>query len=218
MGTEEIVRRGLHSDRRIIPASGICVSLEGDSLVLEGEVETLAAKKLALECAAALAPDASGIVDRLHVAPAQVMGDGEICDHVRAGLCGEPALGGIGPIGVAVQDGVVTLDGEVPSLSHKRLAGALAWWVPGTRDVVNGLGVVPPEADNEGEVTDAVRLVLERDPLVDAASIGVRTSSFIVHLAGVVRSDWERSAAEFDAWCVFGVNEVVNHLTVAATH
>jgi len=31
-----------------------------------------------------------------------------------------------------VEDGVVTLNGRVPSLSHKRLAGALAWWNPGS--------------------------------------------------------------------------------------
>ncbi|HEX5022545.1 MAG TPA: hypothetical protein VFX54_17890 [Candidatus Binatia bacterium] len=29
--------------------------------------------------------------------------------------------------------------------THKRLAGVLAWWVPGTRDVVDGLEEVPAE-------------------------------------------------------------------------
>jgi osmotically-inducible protein OsmY len=44
----------------------IRMSLEEDTLVLEGEVENVAAKKLALERAAAV-PGISSIVDRLHV-------------------------------------------------------------------------------------------------------------------------------------------------------
>ena len=55
-------------------------------------------------------------------------------------------------------NGVVTLNGEVPSLSHKRLAGVLAWWVPGTRDVINGLEEVPPEEDNDDELIDAMHV------------------------------------------------------------
>ena len=50
-----------------------------------------------------------------------------------------------GSIVIEVKKGIVTLNGEVPSLTHKRLAGVLAWWVPGTRDVVNGLEEVPAE-------------------------------------------------------------------------
>jgi hypothetical protein len=57
----------------------------------------------------------------------------------------QPVSGRSGEITVQVQDGVVTLNGQVPSLSHKRLTGVLAWWVPGTRDVINGLEETPPK-------------------------------------------------------------------------
>jgi len=40
------------------------------------------------------------------------------------------------------------------------------------RDVVNGVEVVPPEEDDDGEITDAVRIALEKDPLVDAGEVG----------------------------------------------
>src|SRR5690606_22823643 len=72
----------------------------------------------------------------------------------------EPPQESQGTIEVRVEDGVVTLDGEIQSLSHKRLAEVLAWWVPGSRDVVNGLGVEPPQEDNDEEIADAARLVL----------------------------------------------------------
>jgi osmotically-inducible protein OsmY len=115
---------------------------------------------------------------------------------------------------VEVTDGVVILNGMVESISHKRLAGVLAWWVPGSRDVVNGLELSPPMEDNDDEVVDAVRLVLEKDPLVNASQMKLRSSAGIVTLEGAVATENSRMAAEADAWYVFGVNGVVNKLMV----
>jgi osmotically-inducible protein OsmY len=115
-----------------------------------------------------------------------------------------------------VEAGVVTLNGQVPSLSHKRLAGVLAWWVPGSRDVINGLEVMPPEEDNDDEITDAVRLALEKDPFVNAAQVRVRTKHAIVTLEGLVAHDTEKHMAECDAWYVFGVDKVINTLASQA--
>jgi osmotically-inducible protein OsmY len=117
---------------------------------------------------------------------------------------------------VEVEDGVVTLNGQVPSLAHKRLAGVLAWWVPGSRDVVNGLEEVPPGEDNDDEVTDAVRTALEKDPFVRAEQIRIATKNNVVTLEGIVSSDAAREMAEFDAWYVFGVDRVINRIEVQA--
>jgi osmotically-inducible protein OsmY len=114
----------------------------------------------------------------------------------------------------AVEEGVVTLNGQVPSLSHKRLAGILAWWIPGTRDVVNGIEVVPDEIDSDDEITDAVRLAFEKDRLVDESQIRVRTRGRVVTLEGAVGTSEIREMAELDAWYVFGVDGVVNRLEV----
>lgn len=54
-------------------------------------------------------------------------------------LAGGVPKGSRGTIDVEVQDGIVTLNGRVPGLTSKRLAGVLAWWVSGVRDVVNGI-------------------------------------------------------------------------------
>ncbi len=121
------------------------------------------------------------------------MTDSEIRDHLSTALVAEPSLqqvglrcgdsrgtrivhqadGQRGDVLIEVSHGVVTLSGYVPSLSHKRMAGVIAWWVPGTRDVVNGIEVRPPEEDDDGEIADAVRIALEKDPLVDASAIAV---------------------------------------------
>jgi osmotically-inducible protein OsmY len=204
------------------------------TVVLQGETQSIAAKKLALEVAAAT-PGVTGIIDRLHVAPARRMGDGEICDHVRDALLGEsafenhvirtlrsgssenrgqPTQSPSRYIELAVEDGVVTLDGQVSSLSHKSLAGALAWWVPGTRDVINGIEIVPPQQADDGEINDAIVLVLEKDPLVNADGIRVLTRNRVVVLEGYVSSTDERDMADMDAWCVFNVDLVINRLDV----
>ena len=228
------VRSALRSEPRLdLHCFPIAVSLDEDALILEGEVADIAQKKLALERAAAV-PGSAGILDRLRVRPAERMGDEEVRNAVRDALLGEPAFGEIalyeidagekkavhtpdgarGSVVVDVSDGVVTLDGQVPGLGHKRLAGVLAWWVPGSRDVINGLAVEPPEEDNDAEIADAVRIALEKDMFVNAGQIRIGVKNAVVTLAGLVPSEAEREMAEFDAWYVFAVDKVVNRIEV----
>ena len=228
------VRDALRTDTRIgFDDQPFVLGLSDGAFLLEGEVADVAVKRRALRKAAAMiAP--RPIIDRLHVRPAQPMEDGMIGDLVRDALIEEPALAdcrvrlwvkgqpelvrdplsATGTIDIRVADGVVTLDGEVPGLGQKRLAGALAWWVPGSRDVVNGLGVAPPEEDNDAEITDAVRLVLEKDPFVNPDQVRVTTNKATVTLDGLVPTESERDMAEHDCWYVFGVDDVVNRIAV----
>lgn len=213
------------------------LDLTGDSaLVVEGDVESVAAKKRVLQIAGTT-PGVRGVVDRLHVVPSEHKGDGEILDGLKALLLDARELknctlrvmkkgqtftlqeaGGedaSGDILVSVQDGVVTLDGWTISLSHKRLAGVLAWWVAGCRDVVNGLEVSPPELDNDDEVSDALSLVLEMDPMIPhPEQIRIHSHNYAVTLEGLVETQPEKDRAEQDAWCLFAVDKVINHLAV----
>lgn len=230
------VRAAIHSEPRLPAGTDIRLDLAEGVLTLDGEVPNVAIKKRLLARAAAH-PAVSGIVDRLRVAPATHMGDKEIRDHLADALLSEPALAEVavlervgdkleparrppaaqrGAITISVVDGIVTLDGDVPAPAQKRLAGVLAWWVPGSRDVVNGLGVTPPEEDSDGEIADAVRIALEKDPFVDASQVRVGVRNGAVTLAGLVPTDSERDMAEFDAWYVFGVDQVENRIDVRA--
>lgn len=229
------VRGLLEQERRInVHRYPIKLSVVDDAVCLEGEVEDIAAKRLALELAASV-DGVDDVVDRLRLTPSEHKGDGAIRDSVCNFLlsqselrtCGLRAGGNgraetlrntpedaAGEIEVGVEDGVITLEGSVISLSHKRIAGVLAWWTPGCRDVVNKLAIVPSEEDNDDEVADALRLVLEMDPLVQADSIAAKAENYTVTLEGQVRTDVERRRAEFDAWALFAVDKVVNHLEV----
>lgn len=207
------VRAAFEREPRInLHRSDIRLSFADGVLTLEGEAENIAAKKTALRLAAAT-PSVVAIVDRLHVRPGEELGDGAVRDHVNATLAREPALRGYA-IEVEVDRGVITLNNEVGSLAHKRLAGVLAWWTPGRRDVINGLEVVPQQEDNDGELADAVTLALERDPFIKADHIRVAAQDGTITLNGGIANEVLRQQAEFDAWYVFGVDDVSNRLEV----
>lgn len=211
------------------------LTLESEAVLLvRGEVPDVASKKLALERIAKI-PGIRGIADHLHVRPAAEMQDDEIRIHVRNGLLGEPGFEGIelreldggafqlirgapmgatGAIGIEVNKGVVVLTGSVVSLVSKRLAGVIAWWVPGTRDVVNGLAVEPAEEDGPDRIAEAVNIILEKDPLVDVSRIKVGVRNSVVRLTGSVQDPAQRSAAERDAWMTFAVDDVINEINV----
>jgi hypothetical protein len=207
---------------------------EEGTATIEAEVANVALKRLALERLAAT-PGVSAVTDRLRVKPATVMSDDGLLDHLRRVYYQEPAFQGLkltqrggqaaklvrdalpgasGEIEIEVKDGVVVLNGRVPSLTAKRLAGVLAWWVPGSRDVINGIAVDPPEDDAPIQIEEAVRVALEKDPLVDASQIRVGVRGTTVRLTGLVTSQPAHDAAEWDAWYVFGVDDVINEIVV----
>jgi osmotically-inducible protein OsmY len=193
-------------------------------------------KKRALERAASV-KGVRGVVDRLRVEPAQRKGDGAIRDALLAALgqqrefanCAirfrnggrtelfrDPQGDRSGDVQIAVENGAITLEGTIISLSHKRVVGVLAWWTHGCRDVVNALVVEPGEEDNDEEVVEALRIVLEMDPAIDADQITARCRDFVVTLSGYVATDAQRRRAELDAWSLFAVDGVINLIEVEA--
>jgi osmotically-inducible protein OsmY len=229
------VQASLSSDARInLQAHPLKVSIDDDAVVLEGQVDSVAAKKLALEHAASV-EGIRGVVDRLRVDPGQPRDDRAIRDGLIAGIDAERefanctirylASSGVetfreasgdrsGDIVIAVDDGIVSLEGTVISLSHKRVLGVLAWWTPGRRDVVNSLRIEPGEEDNDEEVVEALRIVLEMDPTLDADQITAHSRDFVVTLQGYVATAQQRRRAELDAWSLFGVDDVINRIEV----
>jgi osmotically-inducible protein OsmY len=225
----------IRSESRIGPHfKPTALKIEADgTATIQAEVDNIAIKRLALERLAAT-KGIGAIVDRLRVKPARAMSDAGILDHLRKAYFAEPAFAALkikerkagkllwvqdapdprGEIVIEVKKGVVILNGRVPGLASKRLAGVLAWWVAGSRDVVNGIAVEPPEEDAPIRIEEAVRIALDKDPFVDASQVRVGVRNRTVRLTGAVRSRKARDAAEWDAWYVFGVDDVINELEV----
>lgn len=228
------VRRALRGEPRVdFDRQAIRLAFTNGEVLVSGEVDDIAAKRLAVE-RVATTPSVASVVDELCVRAATSMTDSEIRDLVRTALAEEPVLAGctirepvsggfttvrspsteVGRIDIKAQRGVVILEGDVSSLAQRRLAGVLSWWVPGTRNVINDLAVRPSEDDSDELIADAVRVVLEKDALVHAGGIRVAARHAVVILDGVVPAAAERAAAERDAWYVAGVADVVNQLEV----
>jgi osmotically-inducible protein OsmY len=211
-------------------------SVDG-TVTLEGEVADVAAKQLALQLARAV-QGVRSVVDRLRVAPGERRGDGAVRDSAARLLLQQPELRGCslnvrtnekievlhrvaddpaGEIELSVTDGVVVLEGHVISQSHRRFAGAVAWWIPGRRDVINALEVRPAYEDRDDEVAEAMRLVLDADPELDAEQIRTNCNGKIVFLEGTVPNDQQKRRAEQDAWSLAAIRGVVNRLEIAVT-
>ena len=206
------------------------------TVTLEGEVADVAAKRLALQLAASV-HGVSNVVDRLRVAPGERRGDGAVRDSAARLLLEQPELRGCslnvrtnekievlrrvtddpaGDIQISVTDGVVVLEGTVISQSHRRFAGALAWWIPGRRDVINALEVRPAYEDRDDEISEVMRLVLEADPEIDADQIRTNCNGKVVFLDGAVPSEQQKRRAELDAWSLLSIRGVVNRLDVSS--
>jgi osmotically-inducible protein OsmY len=213
----------------------IRIEEEGGTLVLEGAVENIAAKRIARNTAHRRG-DPRPVLDRLRVVVPEPEGPGKLRDEVVHLLQGESAFNSFGlvvrdgdrvetlrpdrsewgnhRIEIEVRDGVVILSGEVLSLTHRRLAEVLAWWAAGCECVENHLHVVPPEQETDDELADAVRLVMEKDPLVRADQLLISVQRGVVILDGLVASDEERHLVVQDAWYIPGVQDVVDRIQV----
>ncbi len=190
----------------------ITVFCRDGQIVLAGEVEELPAKMVSERLAKAV-NGVRCVVNNLRVRAIPTRTDAEIHDHLMDAFEQDHVLDErmLSPI---VQDSVVTLTGTVDALAKKRLAGLLAWWMAGVKDVKNHLAVVPEEDDNDEEIQDFVHIALEMDKLVDETRIGVKVKDSVVTLVGIAHNNQEVRVAEADAWAVFGVRDVVNKLEV----
>lgn len=115
-------------------------------------------------------------------------------------------------IRVTVENGWVTLQGEVPWQYQRDRALKAVRNLTGVRGVDNLLKVKPvlTPANVEGRIRSA----LERMALEDAGSIHVSVEGGDVTLTGTVRSFAERDEAERAAWAAPGVKQVHDRIKI----
>jgi len=121
-------------------------------------------------------------------------------------------------IGVAVEDGVVTLTGHVGSQAEKRAAGEAAHRAAGVLDVANDLRVRAPFAlgASDADLAQAVRSALDRALGAAAAHVQSTVGDARVTLEGVVAATRDRDAAERAVRRLPFVLHVANRLRVGA--
>jgi osmotically-inducible protein OsmY len=119
-------------------------------------------------------------------------------------------------INVEVNNGVVTLTGNVPSYAAFVAAQKAAHRVAGVKDVANDLHVEIPEAQarTDTAIAEAVRQALAWDALVSEEQITSTVTHGWVTIEGSVESLHEREDADRAVRRLAGIKGVHNHIVV----
>jgi len=141
--------------------------------------------------------------------------DTDLQQDVIDELVWEPSIDAAA-IGVAVEDGVVTLSGHVPSFAEKWTAEHVAKRVAGVRAVADDITVRLPglSARSDSDIARAALNALEWDVWVPQQRITVTVSDGWVKLDGTVDTQHQKLAAERAIRTLTGVKSVTNLIRV----
>lgn len=220
---EEEVKSALRWDARI-DSGDIEVSVDGDTVVLDGSVGSAFEKSLA-ESKAYVAGVQNVEVSNLTVTPATQernlddpglqadVSDPEIEAAIEDALLYDPRVSSF-DVTVSVNNGVVNLSGSVDNLKAKLAAAQDAMNTYGVWEVENNITVDPEGAISDAEIEENVQAAIERDPYLEPEQVNVAVSDGVVELDGAVDSYFEKWEAGDLAALTQGAVSVLNDLSV----
>ena len=141
--------------------------------------------------------------------------DSEIKLDVQDELEWEPSIDET-KIGVAVDEGVVTLSGEVDSYAKKIAAEKAAKRVIGVKAVAEDIVVTYPSSleKSDTEIAKAAVDALEWHSSVPDDTVMVKVENGWVYLTGEVKWSYQRSSAKNAVKDLMGVKGVSNNITI----
>ena len=195
-----------------VHATAVAVTVKDGLVTLTGQLDSLA-EKHAVERAARRVAGVRGIAVELEVKPAgeHKRGDSEIAKAALAALRWHSWV----PeerIKVEVEDGWVTLNGEVDWRYQATSAEQCIRPLTGVRGVTNNIGVKPRVS--EKDISEEITAALMRHAQREASHIGIEVDGGVVTLRGDVHSLPEHEAALGAAWATRGVSRVVDKLRI----
>lgn len=147
----------------------------------------------------------------VHIHPVDQKTDTELAEAVANMLKWHSAIASE-KIKIKVEDGFVTLSGEVDWSYEKNMAANSIANFSGVRLVINDIAVRPkPVAD---DISKKIESAFERHAAIDSGKVVVTVVGDKVTLNGTVRSCNEREDADETAWAALGVSQVINNLVV----
>lgn len=141
--------------------------------------------------------------------------DSDIREDVIRELRWDPQVSDPDAIGVAVQDGAVTLTGHTATYAEKLAAARATERVYGVKAVANDLKVrLSGEPRDDSDIAKAIAHVLEWNVQVPADRVKARVQAGWVTLDGHVDYEYQRHEVERMVRNVDGVLGVTNTITV----
>jgi osmotically-inducible protein OsmY len=194
-----------------VDAPDIGVQVHDGVVTLTGAVETYAVK-LAAEDAAQRVDGVRAVANDLTVRGPLTHNDTDIAKAAADALAANISIP-LGEIDVTVQNGKVTLRGEVDWSYQRTSAADCVRYLRGVRDVINLIHVKQPKV-SPTDVAAGIERALVRAAEIDADRVRVKSEDGHVTLSGTVRSLLEKREAGYAAWRAKGVTHVTNDIDV----
>ena len=121
--------------------------------------------------------------------------DATISNYVKEALRSDPVVDSLN-IEVNVSDGIVTLDGTVPTLAAKNYADKEVKKIAGVRGVINEL-MIPPTTQPSSDIAQDIQTRIIFDPSIVSNNINASVKDGNVILQGSVGSYEEKKEAGF---------------------
>lgn len=195
-----------------INSSHIGVSVRDGIVTVTGHVPNLA-ERSAAELAAGQVQGVKAVINELAV---ELPGlgrtpDEQVAEQAYARLHSNVSVP-LDRLHIAVKDGTITLHGDVDW--HFQLQAAIddLQLLGNVREIRSDVQIRPPVKAEQ--IHEKIREALDRIAPLDAERIKVTAEGSCVTLTGEVTSWHEKGLAESTAWCVPGVSQVTNRITV----
>lgn len=198
----------------LVPQDRIGVAVRDGVVTLSGQLDTYA-EKVAARRAVERVSGVHTIALELQVIPPgeHQRSDTEIAAAVRHALSWNSSVPQ-GRVNVTVENGWVTLDGELDWHFQRRALERMIRPLKGVAGIVDNLRLKPmPMPAN---LASRIEAALTRQAVREAKRIEISIDGDLVTLRGHVHSWAERKAAEGAAWSATGVSRVNNQLTIQA--
>lgn len=198
-----------------LKSSSIGVSVKNGIVTLSGQVENYA-QKMEAENAAKKVSGVRGLAEdiQIGVSPAYKKTDADIADAVLSALKWNSAVPD-DRIRLKVEEGYVTLEGEVEWDYQRTAARNAVANLTGVRNVWNNITVKPKVAP--ADVKNKISAAFHRTATIDADRISVEVEGTKAILKGKVRTYAERDDAVDAAWSAPGITTVENRLELVSS-
>lgn len=196
-----------------VDAADIGVAVEEGIVTLMGHVNTYA-QKLAAERAIKRVKGVRAVAQELKVqlGPRDRTGDDEIARRAANVLDWDVSVPS-DRVNIMVQDGMITLTGEVDWQYQANQARTRVYALPGVKGVSNQIRIKTRPA--AADVKQRIERALLRNAEVEAKTIRVSVADGCVTLEGKVDAWHDRQVAEQAAWAAPGVKSVVDNIRIS---